>query len=63
MEALVCKETGEAKTIAFNYSGHGNLDLGGYEAYLAGNLQDYAYPEEAIKKSLEKLPKLTPPAM
>ncbi len=62
-EALVCKKTGEAKTIAFLYSGHGYLDLGGYDRYLAGELVDYEYPEEAIRKSLEKLPKMTPPGM
>jgi tryptophan synthase beta chain len=56
-EALKCKKTGEAKTIAFLYSGHGYLDLGGYEKYLAGGLTDYAYPAEAIAQSLTKLPK------
>jgi len=60
-EALKCKKTGEAKTIAFLYSGHGYLDLSGYDKYLAGELVDYAYPEEEIHKSLEKLPKVTPP--
>ncbi len=63
VEAEKCKKTGESKTIAFNYSGHGFLDLGGYDKYLAGELVDYAYPEEAIKRSLEKLPKVTPPGM
>lgn len=63
VEALKCKETGEAKTIAFCYSGHGNFDLAGYDKYMAGELVDYEYPEEAIRKSLEKLPKVTPPAM
>jgi tryptophan synthase beta chain len=33
-EALACKKTGEAKVIAFNLSGHGLLDLGGYEAHM-----------------------------
>lgn len=33
-EALKCKETGEKKAIAFNISGHGFLDLPGYEALL-----------------------------
>jgi pyridoxal-phosphate dependent TrpB-like enzyme len=62
-EAMQCKETGEAKTIAFNYSGHGYLDLGGFDKYLAGELLDYDYPAEAIQKSLAKLPKVTPPVM
>ena len=62
-EAVKCKETGESKTIAFNYSGHGYLDLSGYEKYLAGELTDYAYPKEEIERSLEKLPKVSPPGM
>jgi tryptophan synthase beta chain len=55
-EAKKCKETGEAKTIAFNYSGHGFFDLGAYEAYFDGKLEDYEYPEEAIKEALAELP-------
>lgn len=37
-QALKCKETGEAKTILFNLSGHGFLDLGSYEMYLENQL-------------------------
>jgi tryptophan synthase beta chain len=33
-EALRCKETGEEKTIAFNVSGHGLLDISAYEEKL-----------------------------
>jgi tryptophan synthase beta chain len=40
-EAKRCKETGEKKVIVFNHSGHGLLDLSGYEAYLAGELPDW----------------------
>ena len=57
-EAIKCKDTGEKKSIVFNFSGHGHLDLGAYDAYLDGKIQDYEYPEENIKKSLEKLPKV-----
>jgi tryptophan synthase beta chain len=39
-EALECKRTKEAKTIVFCLSGHGMLDLYGYEQYLNGTLQD-----------------------
>jgi len=39
-EALKCKEAGESKNILFNLSGHGLLDLSGYEEYIAGNLKD-----------------------
>src|SRR3972149_4947766 len=57
-EAMKCKETGEEKVIAFNFSGHGHFDLGAYDSYLDGNLEDYEYPTEKIKESLEKLPKV-----
>jgi tryptophan synthase beta chain len=39
-EALKCKESGESRNILFNLSGHGLLDLGGYEEYVSGNLKD-----------------------
>ncbi|MCJ7668274.1 MAG: TrpB-like pyridoxal phosphate-dependent enzyme [Anaerolineae bacterium] len=44
-EALKCREAGESKVIAFNFSGHGHFDLAAYEAYLAGQLEDYEYPD------------------
>ncbi len=37
-KALECKEKNEAKTIVFNLSGHGLLDLYGYEQALNGTL-------------------------
>ena len=38
--ALEAKAKGEETVIAFNYSGHGLLDMEGYAQYLAGNLGD-----------------------
>jgi tryptophan synthase beta chain len=38
VQALKCKESGEAKTILFNLSGNGFLDLGSYELYLENQL-------------------------
>lgn len=55
-EAIRCKEEGKAKTILFNLSGHGYLDLAAYADYLSGKLEDYEYPEERIKEALSKLP-------
>ncbi len=55
-EAIRCKEAKEQKTIFFNLSGHGLLDLGAYEAYLTGKLEDYEYPEKNIKEALARLP-------
>ena len=57
-EALKCKETGEKKVIAFNFSGHGHLDLSAFESYLDGKIVDYEYPEEKVKEALAKLPKV-----
>ncbi|MEO5366279.1 MAG: TrpB-like pyridoxal phosphate-dependent enzyme [Magnetococcus sp. WYHC-3] len=57
-EALKCKETGEAKTIFFNLSGHGHFDMTAYDRYHAGELEDFAYPQEAIEKALHELPKV-----
>ncbi len=37
-EARRCQESGEAKTILINISGHGFLDLGGYQEFLEGKL-------------------------
>ena len=49
-------EAKEKKTIFFNLSGHGLFDLGAYDAYLSGKLEDFAYPEEKIKEALASLP-------
>ena len=57
-EALKCKASGQAKTILLAHSGHGHVDMAAYDAYLAGKLQDYAYPEEDIRAALDKLPKV-----
>jgi len=39
-EAVNCRESGEAKTIFFNFSGHGLLDLSAYDDYHSGKLTD-----------------------
>ena len=60
-EALECKKRGEKKVIAFNLSGHGHFDMMAYEAYLHGQLQDYAYPAEKVAEAMTHLPHV--PAM
>jgi tryptophan synthase beta chain len=57
-EALQAKEEGKEKTILFNLSGHGHVDMAAYDAYFEGKLEDYAYPTEAIEESLTHLPKV-----
>lgn len=54
-EALKAKEEGKEKTILFNLSGHGWMDLVGYEKYMAGKLSDYEYPEDEIDASMARL--------
>ncbi|NLB25130.1 MAG: TrpB-like pyridoxal phosphate-dependent enzyme [Bacteroidales bacterium] len=54
-EAKKAKEEGKEKVILFNFSGHGFLDLLGYEKYMTGQLSDYEYPESAIAENLKEL--------
>jgi tryptophan synthase beta chain len=57
-EALRAKEEGEERVILFNLSGHGHVDMAAYDAYFAGQLEDYEYPAEKVKESLAHLPKV-----
>lgn len=57
-EALIAKEEGKEKTILFNLSGHGFMDMTAYDSYLSGDLVDYEYPAEMVQKSLANLPKV-----
>ncbi|MBI2461458.1 MAG: TrpB-like pyridoxal phosphate-dependent enzyme [Candidatus Rokubacteria bacterium] len=57
-EALRCREAGERKAIVFNLCGHGHFDLGAYERYLAGKLEDYEYPQERVREALAGVPKV-----
>jgi tryptophan synthase beta chain len=55
-EALRCKESGEAKVILFNLSGHGHFDMAAYDSYLSGKLTDYDYPEAEVAEAMTHLP-------
>ncbi len=57
-EALACKQAGESRCLLFNLSGHGHFDMAAYDRYLAGELQDFEYPEAAIREALERLPRV-----
>ncbi len=57
-EALKCKESGEKKNILLALSGHGHFDLGSYEKYLSGELEDYEYPKEKVEEALKHLPQV-----
>jgi len=50
------KDAEPGKVIVFLYSGHGLLDLAAYDAYLRGDLKNYAYPDEEIQEALKSCP-------
>ena len=55
-EALRAKESGEETVILTALCGHGHFDMTAYEAFLNGTLEDYEYPEEKVRESMEKIP-------
>ncbi len=57
-QALEAKEAGEKRVILLNWSGHGLLDLPGYDAYFEGKLTDQPMADSDLEKSLAELPKL-----
>ncbi len=57
-EAEKAKEAGESKTIVFNLSGHGVIDLYAYEQYLAGALRDTVLTDAEIARTVSTLEKL-----
>ena len=59
-EALKAKQEGKEKVILMNWSGHGLMDLTGYQAFMEGRLHDYPLPDEDLQKAakdIEHLPK------
>ena len=60
-EAIKAKEEGKEKTILFNWSGHGLVDMAAYESYLRGELSDYSLPKEEIMRALEDIAPLPKP--
>ena len=50
------REKGEKRVILFNLSGHGHFDLTAYNRYLSGELEDYAFPTEAIEHVRQHIP-------
>ena len=57
-EARKAKEEGVSRTILFNLSGHGMIDLYAYEQYLAGGLKDTAPTDADILRTVNELDKL-----
>lgn len=57
-EANQAKEEGRKKTILFNLSGHGFVDMASYDRYLAGDLTNHELSDEDIKKTTDDLEKI-----
>jgi tryptophan synthase beta chain len=57
-EALKAKAEGKKRVIGFNLSGHGHFDLGAYDAFLHGKLEDYEYPEALVEQAMTHLPEV-----
>lgn len=54
-EALRCRESGEEKVIAFNLCGHGHFDMGAYQAYFAGQLQQHEFTDQMLQENMNQL--------
>ena len=57
-EAKQAKEEGREKTILFNLSGNGMIDLYAYEQYFNNNLVDHEVPESEIRRAVDELEKI-----
>ncbi len=60
-QAVQAREEGKEKVILLCFSGHGLMDLAGYDKYFAGELSDYSLPEEELTSFLEVLKDLPKP--
>ncbi|MCD8043476.1 MAG: TrpB-like pyridoxal phosphate-dependent enzyme [Tannerellaceae bacterium] len=57
-EANQAKEEGVQKTILFNLSGHGLIDMTAYDQYISGDLVNYEISDAEISGNLDKLEKI-----
>ena len=48
----------DGKTILFNLSGHGMIDLYAYEQYFADKLQDYTVTDAELRRSIDQLDRI-----
>lgn len=57
-EAMICKETGEEKTIVLGLTGTGYFDLKAYGQFNDNTMTDYVPSDEEIQASLDTLPNI-----
>ncbi len=60
-EARRAKEEGKERVILMNWSGHGLMDLTGYQAFFDGKLKNFPLPEAILQESLRCLDGLPKP--
>jgi len=60
-EAKQAKEEGKEKVILMSWSGHGLMDLTGYQAFFEGRLEDFPLPEDLLQSSLDEIKDLPKP--
>jgi tryptophan synthase beta chain len=61
-EAKKAKEEGKEKVILFNFSGHGLMDMVGYDKYLSGKLVKHEMSDKELFKYLKELDDYPKPA-
>lgn len=54
-QAKAADEAGTHKTILFNLSGHGLIDMASYDRFFAGDLANYDVPQSEIDKNIADL--------
>ena len=57
-EALKAKEEGVQKTILFNLSGHGLIDMAAYDSYISGDLANSEVSDEDVARNVASLEKI-----
>ncbi len=54
-EAEQAKAEGKSRTILFNLSGHGLIDMAAYDLYIGGDMQNYEVTDDDVKRNLSEL--------
>lgn len=57
-EAKIAKEEGVQKTILFNLSGHGLIDMSAYDQFISGKMENFKLSDAEIAKTRDVLEKL-----